>query len=477
MNLLYPHALWALASVAFLVLLSLWRQQPRRVVVSSVRVWESVPDRAPPIRALNRPRLSVLLLLQALAVAALVGAMAGPGILHRRTAPRRLAVVWDLSASMAPRLKAARSELRKLDPVDQIILYTTPSLERYEGLAIIEGLKAEDRSGDPRIALDLAAAEAPTVIWLSDRRTSWTAPEGVRLLEVLVGGPIRNVGITDAHVASDHLFLRLSEPAEVEVNVDGRSVTLPEAATHLVEVSESATKIVAALAPDEYPADDRVVLERDAEHIDVAMEGRADDAVRQALEAHPRTRWIHQGRPDVLVSVGAAPASPATITVLVDAADADVARWFAPRHISVADDVLMRGVRAEEVVLLETGELRGAWERTLLFADGVPVAGVRRGGKEIVLATRFGSSGWPRHPSFPIFWKNVVDLAGSSGAWRASGLLDSAASRLGTERRPLEASSWGEPPREVAREDITPSLVVAACALIGLAWLLDARAA
>ena len=78
MNFENPAALWALSSLALLVLFSLWRQAAARTVVPSVVLWKKIPERNPPIRALRRPKWRVELLLQALAIAAAVAALAGP---------------------------------------------------------------------------------------------------------------------------------------------------------------------------------------------------------------------------------------------------------------------------------------------------------------------------------------------------------------------------------------------------------------
>jgi len=44
---LHPGAFAGLASILLLILLSLWRQRPARVVVPSVRLWERISDRLP----------------------------------------------------------------------------------------------------------------------------------------------------------------------------------------------------------------------------------------------------------------------------------------------------------------------------------------------------------------------------------------------------------------------------------------------
>src|SRR6185295_4600179 len=73
-----PAALWGLSSLLLLVLFSLWRQAAARVVVPSLLLWKKIPERNPPVRALRRPKWRLDLLLQAFAIAAAIGALAGP---------------------------------------------------------------------------------------------------------------------------------------------------------------------------------------------------------------------------------------------------------------------------------------------------------------------------------------------------------------------------------------------------------------
>jgi hypothetical protein len=472
---LHPGAFAALASILLLILLSLWRQRPTRVVVPSVRLWERIPDRIPPVRAMRRPRANLSLILQIVAAAALVTAMAGPGVVRPRPGPRRIAVVVDLSAPMIPRMGDARRELAKLDPADDIVLIESPSLARHEGLGDPAALKPVERAGDPRPALDLAASEAKQIVFVGDRIPAWSPPSGVKLHLALVGGPLRNVGIVDANVEDGKLFLRLSAPAEVELKLDGRALRLAGSATCLVEIPEGTSRIEAALAPDEFPADDRVVLEREGGPVEVELEGRPDPAIRAAIEANPRARIVRNGNPRLRIRVGAPPGRAAPVVVDVDPA-AGVEEWLEPGILAVAPHPLTREVEAEDLRFSQVGRLAGPVEAVLIHGPGgFPVAAVRKPG-EIVLAVRYAATGWPVRPSFPIFWANVIEYAGSgAGAWRARGLLDEAASRPGMERWPLDPAALGERPVAPVRTDFTGESIVLAGLLLALLWGVERR--
>lgn len=475
MSFLHPAAFAGLASILLLILLSLWRQRPTRVVVPSVRLWEKIPDRLPPVRSMRRPRAGLSLLLQILAAAALVTAMAGPGVVRPRAAPRRIAVVVDLSAPMIPRMDDARRELAKLDPADDIVLIESPSLARHERWGDLSPLTPIERAGDPRPALDLAASEAKRIVFVGDRSPAWSPPPGVTLHLALVGGPLRNVGIVDAHVEAGKIFLRLSSPSEVDLNLDGHARRLTGAATYLVEIPEGTRRIEAALTPDDFAADDRVLLEREEGPVDVEFEGRPDSALRAAIEANSRARIVRNGNPRLRIRVGASAGRTAPVVVDVDP-PGGVEGWLEPGSLAVVPHALTRGVEADDLRFSQVGKIAVPVEAALIHGPGgIPVAAVVKPG-EIVLAVRYAANGWPARPSFPIFWANVVEYAGSgAGAWRARGLLDEAASRLGMERRPLDPAALGERPLAPVRTDFTGGSIVLAGLLVALLWGVERR--
>lgn len=473
MSFLHPGAFAGLASILILILLSFWRQRPARVVVPSVRLWERIPDRLPPVKALRRPRASVSLLLQMLVAAAIVTSMAGPGVVRERPAPRKIAVVLDVSASMMPRLDDMRRELAKLDPADDITMIESPTLIRRQGVGPFEILA--DRAGDPGPALDLAASEAKQIVFISDRTPAWTPPAGVKLNLALVGGPLRNVGIVDAGVENGKLFLRVSGAAgAVVVTIDGKDQWLGTDSFYLIDVPEKALRIEVQLGPpDGFEADDHVVLERTEARIDVGFEGRPDAAILAAIESNPRARVVRGGSPRLLIRIGeASGGASAPVMVHVDPKEG-VKQWSPPGVISIEPHELTKGVEPEDLKLAEVGMAVAV--RPLMYSDGVEFAGLRRGG-EIVIAARYASTGWPARPSFPIFWANVIDYAAAGvGAWRAKGLLDEAASSPGHERKPFDPGALESRPLAPVRTDLTGGSVAIAALLLALLWFVEGR--
>ena len=183
------------------------------------------------------------------------------------------------------------------------------------------------------------------------------------------------------------------------------------------------------------------------------------------------------GSPRLRIRVAAEPLrNPAPVVVEIDPAEG-VEEWMPAGPVSVATHDLTRGVEAVDLQFTEIGRLKGPLDAVLFHGPrGVPVAAVRRPG-EIVIAARYGGSGWPLRPSFPIFWANVVQYAGSGGdSWRARGLLDAGASRLGQERRPLDSATLGERPLAPSRTDLTSAAIIAAAILFAVMIAIERRA-
>lgn len=472
MSFLHPGAFAGLASLLVLILLSLWRQRPARVVVPSVRLWERIADRLPPVKSLSRPRASLSLLLQMLVATALVVAIAGPGLIGSKPSPRKIALVVDCSAYMSPRADDMQRELSKLDPTDDITLIESPSLERRRWPG---GFKIRpDRVGDPGPALDLASAEAKQIVFVGDRAPSWSPPPGVTLHLALVGGPLRNAGIVDAGVDNGKLFLRLSSPAEVSVTVDGTSRRLPPASFHLMDLPSGASRIEAAVDADEFTADDRVELVRSEGRIDVGFEGRPDPAILAAIEANALARVVRGGSPRLLIRVGSAVPREAPVVVDMDPPEGVESR-MPPGSLSLSSHPLMEGVKVGDLRFLEVGKLAAPVETPLIFNDGAPVAALRRPG-EIVLAVRYETAGWPASRAFPIFWANVLKYSASGiGEWRAKGLLSEVASSPGRDRKPFDPGALEARPLAPARTDLTTGAVALAAALLALLWRLENR--
>ncbi|HEX6267527.1 MAG TPA: VWA domain-containing protein, partial [Burkholderiales bacterium] len=220
-ELAYPAALAALLAIPLLLLLYLLRPRRRRVVLSTIALWQAaLRDRegAQGLRKLPR-NLSLLLLL---ATALLLGfALAGPQWLTRSDEGTDTVLVLDVSASMKTRsgagtrfdqaLSEALAIADRLPRNGRMLVMTSGRKavlrsgfepDRAALRRVLQGLQASDEAGRPREALALAlsllgARERGRVYFLTDG--AFDPEEDPRSPQIefrIVGTPARNIAIT-----------------------------------------------------------------------------------------------------------------------------------------------------------------------------------------------------------------------------------------------------------------------------------------
>ncbi len=520
-----PAALWALSSLLLLVIFSLWRQAAAKTVVPSVLLWKKIPERNPPMRALRRPKWRVELLFQALAIAAAVGALAGPFFSTSKPKPRKVAFVFDTSARMQAggRLEKAKAEARRLKggPLagDVLSLYAAvPAPARLKSIDEVRGI-------DARVDLEplIAAArqEAEHVIVLSDRPVTGAH-------SVLFGSEAVNAGIVEFSATDGEVFVRIanagaSRRATVRMEWGGQKVeetaTLPGVWFKKGDFSKSAEVRVEIDVADPFPMDNAVRATRlGAERVGVAVGGTPMPLLQRALGAVPRV--VIGG--DLLLSVGVdeRPAkAPFSVWLHSPEGRSRPAAWDPLRH------PLLEGVRTGE--LGAVGELppEARQGEALLVADGKRVGVLKDG--VLHLCIDLDPKGWASTPSFPIFWQNVVDFAGKGAGgfavvrtgrphrvpgevtrapvgalWSLSpagqflaytrgeyvlrtaegerrieaNLLDARESDTAGMTRALDWDPAAQAGREVARNGLAGWAAALALLFIGLAWLMQRRA-
>lgn len=118
MSWLNPAAAWWLLLVPALIGLYMLRPRAQRKTVSSLRLWEALPQVERPRARLRRPPLSLLLLMQALLLLAGAAALIQPAFSN--PAPRYTVIIVDASGSMqaadgqSSRFEQAKAEARRL---------------------------------------------------------------------------------------------------------------------------------------------------------------------------------------------------------------------------------------------------------------------------------------------------------------------------------------------------------------------------
>jgi hypothetical protein len=411
-----PSALWGLASLLLLILFSLWRQASARVTVPSIALWKKIPERNPPVRALRRPRWRFELLLQALAIAAAVAALAGPYRDTSELKPRRVALVFDTSARMraGDRLAEARKEAAALLSSslagDEVTVYAAQPAPRRLGLEQVAAIDAHVELG-PLLAAARAAADH--VVLFSDRPV-----DGVNLR--LLAAPADNVGIVDFSATDDEVFVRIvnhgpATPIPVELAAGDRRIrdTIPagkQVWSRRGDYSKVEAIRVTLDVADSFPLDNVVEAMRLADPATtVSIAGLLDPQLLKALRSIP----------GVSLRTGA---SAARVAVGVDAAPGpgDVRVWLISPGSALEGEAVvaphpLTADLEKRVSELPLGELPPAERVGMpLVTVGGKVAATLRG-KELRVCIDVHA--WGKGlPSLPIFVANVVDFARSGSS-------------------------------------------------------------
>jgi hypothetical protein len=417
-----PAAFWALTSLLLLVIFSLWRQAAVRTIVPSVLLWKKIPERNPPIRALRRPKWRFELLFQAAAIAAAVAALAVPFLTTQTPKPRKIAFVFDTSARMQSggRIEKAKAEAKRLQSEklanDQVALYAAvPSPQRLGGIDEVRGI---DAHVDLEPLLAAARQEAEHVVVFTDRPVPGAHT-------VLSGADPGNVGIVEMTATDEEVFVRVvthgaPRPVPIRLEWDGKKVeaTLPPAPEsgwfHKGDFSKAPEIRVEIVVSDSFLMDNVARATRlGASRMTVAVGGTDMPLLRRALGAIPGVAVRGEG--DALLSIGVdQKPAPARFSVWLHS---PTGRFQG--RVEVVHHPLTEGLEGREGELGPGGvvgelppEARAG--EALLKAGGRVIAALM--GNTLHVAIDLAPKGWASTPSFPIFWKNVVDFAGKRGS-------------------------------------------------------------
>ncbi len=211
-----PAGFWALLALPILLGIHLLQRQSRRVVTSTMFLFDTLTPVSVEGRRIERLRNSLPLWLQLAAVVLLACILAGPRWL-RRDSSQRVVVVLDSSVSMgAFRDELARALPAHLQTLTRVaartewhLLETDPARPTLYAGTELDALLAAAKAWVPHLGkhdfaptLNVArglAREAGVTVFVTDRRTD--VPAGVEILAV--GHPLDNCGWVGVSVNGD----------------------------------------------------------------------------------------------------------------------------------------------------------------------------------------------------------------------------------------------------------------------------------
>ncbi|NQT86829.1 BatA domain-containing protein [bacterium] len=456
MIILHASSLVGLLAVPVLALLSLWRWRRREAPVSSLLIWRRVAaEHASRSAHQRRHRVDPLLLLRVAIAVALTGAAAGVLFLSKDPPGRSVVLIVDHSASMAASWDACRAALDRaldsLDPADTVDILSlpgtgeparalTPSAARRH-LGTLEPSHRAAVPGALRRAAHLQPSHAAVII-VTDRPVEGL-PEHASLLAVGSSDANRGIVAFAARRRPDGSYRVLAAVAGDEADtvltltVDGRdaerrplSVRAGARAVAFFDAPADAVLLSARLeGADGLEADDQAWLARSAAPMRIALIGPSCPPLARALAswgdveltemAAPPGRAVPEGR-DMAVYYRVVPTTldGGLVALVAPRQPVGQLRPTAPAIPSApptaARDPLLEAVDLSEVKLgpLPHPTVFPSFETLVRAGNAVVIGRWRTGDTRILYVGADPALGnWALHPSFPIFWANVLTAA------------------------------------------------------------------
>ncbi len=467
-TLLAPLALlWLVPALGAILALYLLKMRREAVRLPATFLW---PARTEEVRAnapIQRLRFSWLMVLQMLAAALLIGAIARPQIRQAGLVGEVTILVLDTSASMratdvAPsrfeRAKAlARDAVRSARPGDRLALIEAGATPRVvfpltndpgSVLGRLEAVRATDAEGDMGEALRLAGALAADLkgarlVVISDgcfRPVADFSPGGTAVAFQRVGERGENLALTALGAASDATgpkvfagvrnFGALSRTAKIVLYADGR----PFASRPLVVAGGKTWGETLAAPAGARILEARLDVRDDLESDNVAYALNDPTATARVLLVGPGDPFLERALaldPRVTLDRARTLPDPAPSGYDVVVFDGVPARPVSARGVlalgGVFGDKGARIAKAEAVPLLEGVDLTAVGATRMGTVEGETVVASTERGPVLTTTTRAQrrialgfaplDSEFPLQPGFPIFVANALDfLLGGGGA-------------------------------------------------------------
>ena len=433
-----PAGFWALLGVPAVLAIHFLQRESRRVVTSTLFLFEALAPVSARGRRFERLRGSLPLWLQLAAVLLLTWLLADP-LWLRKDSTQRVVVVLDSSVSMlafrqelahalAARLRAVsraavRTEWRLIESDStRPTLYAGPELDAL--LATLPRWNPRLGTHDFQPALNAARSlvrDAGVALFATDRRTD--LPEGVELLAV--GHPIDNCGwigvsveggtwraLVRNHAATPqtrawHLEAGgAAGPASTLTLAPGQTLTL----TGLFPPGQDRCELV--LSADAFPLDDRLPIVRaEPKPLTLAVEPATplDDFFRRLAGSASRAVTV-PAHPDV--RIGLAAANPAPGHAILFTAPEKETPAYLPGELVAENDPLTSSLSWNGLLCKDTASLPARdGDEVLLWRGERPLVFLRGGRADRSLFVNFDlrQSNADRLPAFVVLLNRFLD--------------------------------------------------------------------
>ncbi|HEX5732228.1 MAG TPA: BatA and WFA domain-containing protein [Blastocatellia bacterium] len=387
MRFLSANALWWLALGAVIIFFYLLKLKRTRLRVPSVLLWQRALEEMEANAPFRRLRRSLLLLLQLLALAAIVFALARPLVTTRALAAGSTVIIIDTTASMSARDESGRTRLDRarelalemidglgsddraavIDSSSRVTVRAAMTSDRAALRSAIGEVRETDAAGNLsdalRLAEQIAKAERDAgIVVIGDGGGPSVASDttlNASLRFVRVGRTSDNVGIVAMNTRSiqagarRELFASIANFGEtnrdlsLELKIDGKLVDARRVA---VDAGGRSSLIFDALPPSGGMAELKLIIEDDLV---------ADDAAYAVVPDARRTR------------VGVASDNQFLLQALASNTELDARVISAGADASVFDCIISEGAVAADILksakplfAINPPDLEGAWQRT-----------------------------------------------------------------------------------------------------------------
>lgn len=426
-----PLWLWGLIAWGVLSAWLLWGRRPQRDV-PFLALWSGAIEQRRPRRKIERPPISLLLVLTGTLLALL--AAAGP-VVHGIGRGAALTVVLDRGLTMSAATRNGRTRF-----ADAAARLAAKAPQARIHLIVVPGDYATDTDGAhlPQVADILAPTAVHTdalvaqaaqrtlamttgpVILLTDRDFPFQDP---RLVLFPPTGAIEDVGISAmaARVTPrSQVMVRVLNQsrrtaATLRIESDGDVTEMPlvlpnrgEERNYFVDVPKLGDTIAASLdVQDDLPADDRAWLVRSSAWPAIEPRVPLSKADQRMIDVYARHRPPAANSPRVIITNDVARLAEGDRAIIL-APGADIQRSSGP--LLVKDHPITQDVDWQKMEITGATPAPDEWD-PLVTVDGQAIVAVRtEPARQVWIG--FDLDAWAAKPQFVIFWTNVVDWVG-----------------------------------------------------------------